>query len=102
MRIDSPNPVNGSSGANGVDNGQAPQSKGAQQSASLDLNDTVELSSGQATFGHLVSRLAQVPDIRQERVSSLSSAIDSGEYSPSSGQVADAIAAQSFGISEHG
>jgi flagellar biosynthesis anti-sigma factor FlgM len=102
MRIDSANPINGSAGAGGVENGQPSQTKGAQPSVSLELNDTVELSTGQATFGHLVSQLSQVPDIRQERVSSLSSAIDSGQYSPSNAQVSDAITAQSFGLSEHG
>jgi len=102
MRIDSPNPVNGSTGTSGVENGQSAQIKSSQQGASLAPNDTVELSSGQATFRQLVSQLSQIPDIRQERVSSLSSAIDAGQYSPSNGQVAEAITSQSFGASEHG
>lgn len=102
MRIDSPNPVNGSSGTNGVDNGQSAQIKSSQQAALQAPNDTVELSSGQATFRQLVSQLSQISDVRPERVNSLSSAIDSGQYSPSNGQVAEAIASQSFGASEHG
>ncbi len=102
MRIDPQNPVNGSSGTNEVDNAQAAPLKNSQQAASSEPNDTVELSSGQANFRQLVSQLDQIPDVRQGQVSALSSAIKSGRYSPSNGQVADAIAAQSFGVSEPG
>jgi anti-sigma28 factor (negative regulator of flagellin synthesis) len=48
----------------------------------------------------LVSQLDQIPDIRQGQVNSLRSAIAAGQYRPGSGQVAEALAAQSFGISE--
>jgi anti-sigma28 factor (negative regulator of flagellin synthesis) len=48
----------------------------------------------------LVSQLGQIPDVRQEQVSALRSALDSGQYNPSNAQVAEALAAQTFGVSE--
>jgi len=100
MRIDPQNPATGSSGASRVEDAQAGQVKSLQQTASAEPNDTVQLSSGQATVRQLVSQLDQIPDIRQEQVSALRSAIGSGRYNPSDGQVASALAEQSFGISE--
>ena len=100
MRIDPQNPAIGSPGTNGVESTQSGQIKGSQQPVSIGPNDTVELSTGQATLRQLVSQLAQVPDIRQEQVSELRSAISSGQYNPTNGQVAEALAAQTFGISE--
>jgi flagellar biosynthesis anti-sigma factor FlgM len=106
MRIDPQNPATGSTGASGVDNAQSAQLKNVQnaarpeQAAVPQPNDTVQLSSGQATVRQLVSQLDQIPDVRQEQVSSLRSAIDSGQYNPSNAQVADALAAQTFGVSE--
>jgi flagellar biosynthesis anti-sigma factor FlgM len=100
MRIDPQNPANGSSGPSRLEDVQAGQVKSSQQTASTEPNDTVQLSSGQATFRQLVSQLDQVPDIRQEQVSALRSAIGSGQYNPSDGQVASAVADQSFGVSE--
>jgi flagellar biosynthesis anti-sigma factor FlgM len=100
MRIDPQNPAIGSPGTTGVESAQSGQIKGSQQSFSIEPNDTVELSSGQATVRQLMSQLAQVPDIRQEQVSELRSAIGSGQYNPTNGQVAEALAAQTFGISE--
>jgi flagellar biosynthesis anti-sigma factor FlgM len=101
MRIDPQNPAVGSPGASGVDNTPSAQVKSLQQQpAAAAPSDTVELSSGQATVRQLVSQLSQIPDVRQEKVSSLRAAIGSGEYKPSGAQVADALAAQSFGASE--
>jgi flagellar biosynthesis anti-sigma factor FlgM len=100
MRIDPQNPVTGSSGTGRVENAQSGQVKSSQQPSSIEPNDTVELSSGQATVRQLVSQLAQIPDIRQGQVSELRSAIESGQYNPSNGQVAEALAAQTFGASE--
>jgi len=100
MRIDPQNPATGSSGTGRVNEAQSGQVKSAQKPASNEPNDTVQLSPGQATVRQLVSQLDQVPDIRQEQVQSLSSAIASGRYRPSEVQVAEALAAQSFGISE--
>ena len=100
MRIDPQNPAIGSPGTTGVDSTASAQLKNASQGAATAPNDTVQLSSGQATIRQLVSQLGQVPDVRQEKVNSLRSAIGSGEYRPSDAQVADALSAQSFGASE--
>ena len=102
MRIDPQNPavaISASSGASGVDSAQASQVKGSQRSASASPNDTVQLSSGQATVRQLVSQLDQVPDVRQDQVNSLRLAISSGQYNPTNSQVAEALVAQSFGAS---
>ena len=100
MRIDPQNPTTGSSGTGRVEDAKSGQVKSSQKPASAEPNDTVQLSSGQATVRQLVSQLDQIPDIRQEQVSALRSAIGSGQYNPSNGKVADAVAAQSFGVSE--
>jgi flagellar biosynthesis anti-sigma factor FlgM len=100
MRIDPQNPATGSSGSSRVEDAQAGQVKSSQQTAAAEPNDTVQLSSGQATVRQLVSQLDQIPDIRQGQVSALRSAIGSERYNPSDGQVAEALAAQTFGISE--
>lgn len=100
MRIDPQNPANATAGANSVDGAQSGQVKNSQRPGSTEPNDTVQLSSGQATVRQLASQLDQVPDIRQEQVGALKSAIDSGQYKPSNAQVAEALASQTFGISE--
>ena len=100
MRIDPQNPATGTSGTSSVDGAQSGQVKSLQRPVSTEPNDTVQLSSGQATVRQLVSQVDQIPDIRQEQVSALSSAIRSGQYNPSNAQVAEALAAQTFGISE--
>ena len=100
MRIDPQNSPTGAAGASGVDNAQSAQAKNAQRAALPEQNDTVQLSSGQATVRQLISQLDQVPDVRHEQVSSLRSALDSGRYNPSNSQVAGALAAQTFGVSE--
>lgn len=100
MRIDPQNPANGTSGATRAEDAQSGQIKSSQQIGSAEPNDTVQLSAGQATVRQLVSQLDQAPDIREPQVSALRSAISSGEYHPGNAQVADALAAQTFGISE--
>jgi flagellar biosynthesis anti-sigma factor FlgM len=100
MRIDPQNTTPASSGTSAVDSAQSGQVKSLQKSISSEPSDTVQLSSGQATVRQLVSQLGQVPDIRQGQVNSLQSAISSGKYSPTNGQVAGAIAEQLFGASE--
>ena len=106
MKIDPQNPAIGAAGSAGADNTQAVQIRNSQnaartqQSASPEPSDTVQLSPGQATIRQLVAQLDQAPEIRQEQVSSLRSAIDSGQYNPSNAQVAEALAAQTFGASE--
>jgi flagellar biosynthesis anti-sigma factor FlgM len=60
-------------------------------------NDTVQLSTQQATLSRLVSQLASVPDVRQEKVASLRAEIQSGQFQRSDEQVAAAIVNEHFG-----
>jgi anti-sigma28 factor (negative regulator of flagellin synthesis) len=57
----------------------------------------VQLSSGQAVVRQLVSKLDQVPETRQERVSALRSEVQSGQFNRSNEQVAGAIVDQLYG-----
>lgn len=102
MRVDPQNPAAGSSSSGRVEDTQAQsgQVRGPQQSSPTAPNDTVQLSSGQETVRQLVAQLVQVPDIRQENVLALRSAIESGQYAPSDRRVGEALASQSFGISQ--
>lgn len=101
MRIDPQNPsANGTTGAGNVDSTQSTAVRNAQRSATPEPTDTVQLSSGQATVRQLVSQLGQVPDVRTEQVSALRSAIANGQYNPTNGQLANALASQLFSISE--
>ena len=101
MRIDPQSPATtGNSGVVNIENTQSAQLKNSQRAAVSEPSDTVQLSAGSATVRQLVTQLDQVPDIRREQVSALRSALDSGQYNPGNAQVAEALAAQTFGISE--
>jgi flagellar biosynthesis anti-sigma factor FlgM len=58
--------------------------------------DTVSISSTHQEVQSLKVSLANVPEVRTERVNSLRSQIQQGRYQPSSEKVADAI------VAEHG
>jgi flagellar biosynthesis anti-sigma factor FlgM len=100
MRVDPQNPAVESAGASSIDNTQSAQAKSAQKIALPEPNDAVQMRSGRTIVRQLVSQLDQIPDVRQEQVSVLRSALDSGRYSPSNAQVAEALAAQTLGVTE--
>jgi flagellar biosynthesis anti-sigma factor FlgM len=54
-------------------------------------NDSVEVSSRGAEVGKLVDDIKQLPDVRQTMVNELKQRIASGDYDPSSGDIAGAI-----------
>ncbi len=58
---------------------------------------SAEVSLSNTGVQALKSQLATVPDIRQERVSSLQKAVANGTYNPGSHQIADAIHEDLFG-----
>ena len=58
--------------------------------------DTVSLSGTHGEVQRLTSAVAQVPDVRAERISALQSKVQSGNYKPDSEKIADAV------ISEQG
>jgi len=101
MRIDPNIPSGDSSAANSV-NDTRPGAPNAAQVSSAGTStgapsDTVEISSGQATVRTLLTQLNQVPDVRQQAVSSLQQQIQSGRYQPTNEQVAGAIVDDLFG-----
>jgi flagellar biosynthesis anti-sigma factor FlgM len=97
MRIDPQISAAENSGTNRVTDIQAGPARNSASGATPQPNDTVQLSYGQSTVQNLISQLGQVPDIRQAQVSSLRSAIQSGQYSPSNDHVAGAVVSQLFG-----
>jgi flagellar biosynthesis anti-sigma factor FlgM len=54
-------------------------------------SDQVNLSDRGATVRRLIDQSAQLPDVRQDRIDSLNSQIESGSYKPSATDIADAI-----------
>lgn len=62
-----------------------------QRASSLRVSDMIDVSSRSATAGNLVKRVAEVPDVQQERVELLREVIRSGSYRPSARTIADAI-----------
>lgn len=56
-----------------------------------------EVSLSQTGVQALKAQLANVPDIRQERVQALQKAVENGSYNPSNQEIASAIHADLFG-----
>jgi negative regulator of flagellin synthesis FlgM len=77
------NTANPSSGA-----GKSSKTSGVSSATG---EDTVSLSSTHGDVQVLTAGLASVPEIRTERVNALKQQVSSGQYLPSSKQVADAI-----------
>lgn len=69
---------------------QAPENAGVSQS-------TPEISLSQTGVQALKAQLANVPDIRQERVQALQRAVANGTYKPSNQEIASAIHSDLFG-----
>lgn len=53
--------------------------------------DKIEISGKISDVGKYVDKIKELPDIRQDQVNSLKEKVLSGEYQPSSQQIADAI-----------
>jgi len=68
----------------------------AQEVGGTPDSDGASLSTS-STISALAAQLQQMPDVRQERVTALKQAIDSGQYQVSDEQIADALHAQLFG-----
>jgi flagellar biosynthesis anti-sigma factor FlgM len=102
MRIDPQIPAAENSGTNRVTDSQSGPPKNSSTAAASEPNDTVQLSSGQATVRQLLSQLASVPEVRQDRVNSLRSQIQSGQFHRSNDQVAGAVVSQLLGVNSTG
>lgn len=70
--------------------GSAPAEK-QTQNTNQSTGDQANLSSDALRLSDLSAKLANVPDVRQDRVATLSQAIQSGSYSVSSRQIAVAM-----------
>ena len=97
MRID-PKIASQNLQVNRPDEVQSATAKGTKTAGAGQPNDTVQLSSGQATIRQLVSQLNQVPDVRQEQVNALRAEVQTGQFQRSKDQVAGAIVSQLLGI----
>ena len=53
--------------------------------------DTINVSDQAATVGRLAAKVAELPDVREERVAALRARVESGNYQPSAREIADAI-----------
>jgi flagellar biosynthesis anti-sigma factor FlgM len=102
MRIDPQIPASENSGTNRVHDAQTAATKASPSANAGQPNDTVHLSSDQATIRQLALQLTQVPDVRHERVSALRSEIQAGQFQRSNDQVAGAIVGQLLGIHTNG
>ncbi len=102
MRIERQIPASENSGTNRVNDAQTAATRSSSGASVGSPNDTVHLSSDQATVRQLVSQLNQVPDVRQEQVNALRSQIQTGQFQRSNEQVAGAMVTQLFGIQANG
>jgi len=102
MRIDPQIPASENTGTNRVNDARSAATKGSSTASVGQPNDTVQLSSGEATVRQLVSQLSQVPDIRQEKVNALQTEIQAGQFQRSNEQVAGAVVSQLLGINSNG
>ena len=96
MRIDAPLPLPENIQTPNVarSGSSAPQNPAAQVTSS---QDEAQLSVDCGTVQQLKSALSQLPEVRQERVSALRQAVNSGSYQVSNQQLADAIGSDLFG-----
>ncbi len=93
MRIEGANPW---AGIDGLNSSQAERSRAASVSvASSSSADHAQLSTDATLASSLLSRLNDVPEIRQEKVDQLRNSIARGTYEVSGDQIADAMLSDS-------
>ena len=93
-----PAPVKGSR-TSGAKSGGASSTAGASSAGG---EDTVNISSTHGELQSLTASLANVPEVRTDRVSALQPQVSSGHYQPDSQKIADAILADQAGRSALG
>lgn len=102
MRIDPQVPALDTSATNLVTDARTGAAANAAAQVAGVPNDTVQLSGNQVTLSRLVAQLATLPDVRQERIDALRSAIQSGQFNPSNDEVAGAIVNELAGPTSNG
>jgi negative regulator of flagellin synthesis FlgM len=78
---------------NSRNTGAAPNSKQSSGVKPATGEDTVRISSTHSDVQTLKANLANVPEVRVDRVNALQQQVNSGHYKPDSQKVADAIIA---------
>jgi negative regulator of flagellin synthesis FlgM len=58
-------------------------------------SDSVKVSERASAIGELTAKAEALPDVRQERVNQLRARVESGDYQPTSDQIADALLKES-------
>jgi flagellar biosynthesis anti-sigma factor FlgM len=71
---------------------QAETKSGGANAASS--GDTFQLSSRHSEVQHLTAQVAQVPEVRADKVAALQAKVSNNSYKPDSGKVADALLAE--------
>lgn len=94
MNISFPNSATSSSK---VDSEQRVQNQNGPRSTENTGITPSDVSLTGPTVQALRTQLAAVPTVRQERVAALRQAVNSGQYSPTGQQIADAIHSDLFG-----
>jgi len=86
--------INGFSPVRATGSGDVKKS-GSDVAKPIEINkttdDTVEFSNRGSEVGKLVDQVKDMPDIREEKINQLREQIASGNYNPSSEDIADAI-----------
>ena len=70
---------------------QVSDSEGAKDTAGVDSDDQFQPSQTLDQVQRLQAQLAQVPEVRSEKVAALSQKIQNGTYNPSKDQIAGAM-----------
>lgn len=90
--------INKTNGFDSVNNVQQKETKRTGEETlkvdgkpSVVSEDKIELSGKISEAGKYVEKLKELPDVRNDLVGFLRDKVSTGEYSPSSGQIADAI-----------
>ena len=102
MRIDPNSPANSSTQTSQVNEQRTSTPSYPTGASQAELNDTVQLSSDQATLRQLSTQLNQVPDVRTQQVEALRLQIQLGTFSRSSEAVAGAMVNEFFGAVAEG
>jgi flagellar biosynthesis anti-sigma factor FlgM len=77
--------------------GQLQNSGAASGASSSSAEDTFNLSSTHGEVQSLTANLANVPEVRSQRVAALQQQVSSGSYNPDSSKIADSIIADQGG-----
>ena len=102
MRIDPQIPATDPTATSSVSNQRSGAAANTSSGVSGEPSDTVQLSSAQSVLSSLVSQLANVPDVRQQKVDALRVQIQSGQYQIDNQQVANAIVDELLGPGSNG